>query len=76
MSICCEQGNEARVYEFVVRHFLACCSQDARAHETMVYIDVNGECFSASGLMIIAKNYLDVYIYDSWSDKVSTQFMT
>ena len=27
--------------------------------------------FSASGLMIIARNYLDVYPYDRWTAKVS-----
>lgn len=26
--------------------------------------------FSASGLMIIARNYLDVYPYDKWNAKV------
>lgn len=56
-----------------MRHFLACCSQDARGHETTVRIDINGEQFSASGLMVVAKNYLDVYIYESWSDKVRTE---
>lgn len=64
------QGNEGRVYEFIVRHFLACVSQDALGHETVVDIDIAEEKFSASGLMIIARNYLDVYPYDKWSAKV------
>ncbi|XP_061568007.1 DNA topoisomerase 3-alpha [Cololabis saira] len=64
------QGNEARLYEFIVRHFLACVSQDALGHETVVDIDIAREKFSTSGLMIIARNYLDVYPYDKWSAKV------
>ncbi|XP_046893588.1 DNA topoisomerase 3-alpha [Hypomesus transpacificus] len=64
------QGNEGRVYEFIVRHFLACVSQDAVGQETVVDIDIAQEKFSASGLMIIARNYLDVYPYDRWSAKV------
>ncbi|XP_034750172.1 DNA topoisomerase 3-alpha [Etheostoma cragini] len=64
------QGNEGRVYEFIVRHFLACVSQDALGQETVVDIDIAHENFSSSGLMIIAKNYLDVYPYDRWSAKV------
>lgn len=64
------QGNEGRVYEFIVRHFLACVSQDALGQETVVDIDIAQEKFSASGLMIIARNYLDVYPYDKWSAKV------
>nr|XP_020443489.1 DNA topoisomerase 3-alpha isoform X1 [Monopterus albus] len=64
------QGNEGRVYEFIVRHFLACVSQDALGHETVVDIDIAQEEFSTSGLMIIARNYLDVYPYDRWSAKV------
>uniref|UniRef100_A0A8C5A0A4 DNA topoisomerase n=1 Tax=Gadus morhua TaxID=8049 RepID=A0A8C5A0A4_GADMO len=64
------QGNEGRVYEFIVRHFLACVSQDAVGQETVVDIDIAHERFSASGLMIIARNYLDVYPYDRWSTKV------
>uniref|UniRef100_A0A4W6DER5 DNA topoisomerase n=1 Tax=Lates calcarifer TaxID=8187 RepID=A0A4W6DER5_LATCA len=64
------QGNEGRVYEFIVRHFLACISQDAQGQETVVDIDIAQEKFSTSGLMIIARNYLDVYPYDKWSAKV------
>ena len=64
------QGNEARLYEFVVRHFLACVSEDAKGQETTVEIDVNDEYFTASGLMILARNYLDVYPYDKWNSKV------
>lgn len=66
----CVQGNEGRVYEFIVRHFLACVSQDAVGQETVVDIDIAQEMFSASGLMIIERNYLDVYPYDRWSAKV------
>ncbi|XP_040927756.1 DNA topoisomerase 3-alpha isoform X2 [Betta splendens] len=64
------QGNEERVYEFIARHFLACVSQDALGQETVVDIDIAQEQFSTSGLMIIARNYLDVYPYDRWSAKV------
>lgn len=66
----CVKGNEGRLYEFIVRHFLACVSQDALGQETVVDIDIAQEKFSASGLMIIARNYLDVYPYDRWSAKV------
>ncbi|NXP60465.1 TOP3A topoisomerase, partial [Chloropsis cyanopogon] len=64
------QGNEQRLYEFIVRHFLACCSQDAKGQETTVEIDIAKEQFIAQGLMILARNYLEVYPYDKWSDKV------
>ena len=62
-------GNEARVFELIARHFLACVSRDAKGHETSVSIDVNGEKFSASGLTVLERNYLEVYPYDKWSDK-------
>uniref|UniRef100_A0A8C5TPG5 DNA topoisomerase n=1 Tax=Malurus cyaneus samueli TaxID=2593467 RepID=A0A8C5TPG5_9PASS len=64
------QGNEQRLYEFIVRHFLACCSQDAKGQETTVEISIANEQFIAQGLMILARNYLEVYPYDKWSDKV------
>ncbi|CAI9740965.1 DNA topoisomerase 3-alpha-like isoform X1 [Octopus vulgaris] len=63
------QGNEKKIYEFIVRHFLATCSQDAKGHETTVEIEIAQEKFTANGLMILAKNYLEVYPYDKWSDK-------
>ncbi|CAN1231064.1 DNA topoisomerase 3-alpha [Linum grandiflorum] len=43
-----------KVYELVVRHFLACVSQPAVGAETNVEIDIAGELFCASGRMILA----------------------
>lgn len=34
---------ERKVYEYVVRHFLACLSKDAEGEETIVNIEINGE---------------------------------
>ncbi|XP_017884787.1 DNA topoisomerase 3-alpha [Ceratina calcarata] len=62
-------GDEAEVYNYVVRHFLACLSSNAVGQETVVEIDIAGEKFIANGLRIIEKNYLEVYIYEKWSDK-------
>ncbi|XP_011031137.1 PREDICTED: DNA topoisomerase 3-alpha isoform X1 [Populus euphratica] len=59
-----------RLYELVVRHFLACVSQPAVGAETVVEIDIAGERFSASGRVILAKNYLDVYRFESWGDSM------
>ena len=67
-------GEEKKVYEFIVRHFLACCSKDAQGIETTVNLSVNKESFSASGLLVTARNYLDVYPYDSWIDQFIPQF--
>lgn len=36
-------GNERKVYEYIVRHFLACLSKDAEGLETTVEIDINNE---------------------------------
>ncbi|XP_057550339.1 DNA topoisomerase 3-alpha isoform X1 [Amaranthus tricolor] len=59
-----------KVYELVVRHFLACVSQPAVSAETTVEVDIAGELFSASGRVILAKNYLDVYRFESWGGSV------
>ncbi|CAJ2641484.1 unnamed protein product [Trifolium pratense] len=55
-----------RLYELVVRHFLACVSKPAVGAETTVEIDIAGELFSSCGRVILEKNYLDVYPYESW----------
>nr|XP_007137778.1 hypothetical protein PHAVU_009G154800g [Phaseolus vulgaris]ESW09772.1 hypothetical protein PHAVU_009G154800g [Phaseolus vulgaris] len=55
-----------KLYELVVRHFLACVSKPAIGAETTVEIDIAGELFSACGRVILEKNYLDVYHYESW----------
>lgn len=58
---------ERKVYEFVARHFLACCSQDAKGHQTNVQVSIASETFTASGLMVEERNYLDVYKYEKWT---------
>ncbi|CAH8601946.1 unnamed protein product [Schistosoma guineensis] len=85
------QGDEARLYELVTRHFLACLSTDAEGSETIVRLCIgkptlprtfnssistanlltseDGELFESKGLMILALNYLEVYIYDRWAEK-------
>ncbi|KAK7081074.1 DNA topoisomerase 3-alpha [Halocaridina rubra] len=37
------QSDEKKLYEFIVRHFLACVSKDALGQETIVEIDIAGE---------------------------------
>ncbi|KZZ96258.1 DNA topoisomerase III [Ascosphaera apis ARSEF 7405] len=57
---------EWRVYEFVVRRFLACCSDDAKGEATDISIKYGPESFHAHGLLVREKNYLEVYVYDKW----------
>lgn len=59
-------SDERRVYEFVVRRFLACCSEDAIGETTTVNLQYGDEGFHASGLVVLQRNYLDVYVYDRW----------
>ncbi|KAJ1811892.1 DNA topoisomerase 3-alpha, partial [Coemansia sp. RSA 2598] len=62
------QGDARRVYEFVTRRFLACCSENAKGQATEVEASIAGERFSTAGLMITERNYLDIYPYDRWSE--------
>lgn len=59
--------DQRRVYEFVVRRFLACCSEDAKGTATDVEITYGDEKFHAHGLVVLERNYLDVYVYDKWT---------
>ncbi|SLM39842.1 dna topoisomerase iii [Lasallia pustulata] len=58
--------DERRVYEFVVRRFLACCSEDAKGESTTVEIQYGDETFHTNGLIVMQRNYLDVYSYEKW----------
>ncbi|CAX42976.1 DNA topoisomerase III, putative [Candida dubliniensis CD36] len=58
--------NEKKVYEYVVRRFIACCSKDAVGMQTVATLKWGDEFFTANGLMVLEKNYLDVYIYKKW----------
>jgi DNA topoisomerase III len=59
-------ADEKKVYEFVVRRFLACCSDDAKGQATDIEFEWATETFHAHGLIVLERNYLDVYVYDKW----------
>ena len=74
-------GEDKSVYEFVTKRFLACCSDDALGQKTTVEIEIHGERFTAGGsfihmeaalhvvgLQVLARNYLEVYTYEKWTD--------
>ncbi|KAK4336755.1 hypothetical protein RND71_043770 [Anisodus tanguticus] len=63
------ENDEYKVYELIVRHFLACVSSDAIGKQMTVKININGEEFEANGLNVVHRNFLEVYIYQKWSDK-------
>lgn len=50
----------------MTRRFLACCSDDAKGQSTEVEVQYGDEMFHANGLIVLERNYLDVYVYDKW----------
>lgn len=62
-------AEEQSVYEFIVRTFLACCSEDAKGQQTTCEISYGPpERFHTSGLQVLERNFLDVYPYWKWND--------
>lgn len=59
-------ATERRVYEYIVRHFLACCSEDAKGQTTTLTLDWVGEKFTATGLVVLERNFLNVYPWAKW----------
>ncbi|KAL5599520.1 hypothetical protein FOVSG1_007332 [Fusarium oxysporum f. sp. vasinfectum] len=62
--------DEARLYEYVARRFLACCSDDAHGMATDVELEFGEERFNAHGVIVLERNYLDVFIYEKWNNTV------
>ncbi|KAK2592903.1 DNA topoisomerase [Conoideocrella luteorostrata] len=60
--------DEGRLYEYVVRRFLACCSEDALGMATNVDLQYGDENFTAHGVIVLERNYLNVFIYDKWDN--------
>lgn len=61
---------ENLIYELVCIHFLASCSKNAIGTQTDIVIEipVNGESFKATGLMVLEKNWMEVYAkYENWT---------
>jgi DNA topoisomerase III len=59
---------ERSVYKLVTKHYLACCSRDAVGKETQIVVRIGTEDFTAKGLMIIERNWLEVYHpFERWS---------
>ncbi|PPQ66473.1 hypothetical protein CVT24_007047 [Panaeolus cyanescens] len=58
--------DEKRVYDYITRRFLAACSKDAEGWQTTVEVTCGGEHFTATGLIVTARNYLEVFVYDKW----------
>ena len=60
--------NQRAVYTLVVKHYFACCSRDAIGKETILKVKMASEEFTAKGLMIIERNWLEIYQpWERWS---------
>ncbi|SCW04097.1 LAFE_0H05864g1_1 [Lachancea fermentati] len=57
---------EKKVYEYVTRHFLACCSEDSKGHSTTITLKWGPEKFTASGIVVLERNFLDIYHWMKW----------
>ncbi|KAI9482671.1 MAG: DNA topoisomerase [Benjaminiella poitrasii] len=67
-------GDPKRVYEFITRRFLASCWKNAIGFETTVEVRMDTEYFDTKGLMILERNFLEVYPYDKWKGNVIPEF--
>ncbi|KAG1501985.1 hypothetical protein G6F47_004716 [Rhizopus delemar] len=67
-------GEKLKVYEFIARRFLGACWKNAVGYETSVEAKIDEEYFDAKGLVILERNYLEVYIYDKWTGNVIPEF--
>jgi DNA topoisomerase III len=59
---------QRNVYILIVKHYLACVSRDAMGKETAIEVKMGTEIFAATGLMILERNWLDIYApWERWS---------
>ena len=66
---------EKKIYDLILRHFLATVSPDARGQETTIRVKMGDEYFNTKGLIIIDKGYLEIYPFDYWSNSYLPNFI-
>ena len=66
--------SEKRVYDLIIRHFLASVSLDAKGKETIIEIEIGEEIFTSKGLNIDDKGYLEIYPFEKWSNSYLPNF--
>ena len=54
-------GDEKRIYELIVKRFVSCFCDDAILDDKKVSVDIQGKKFSAKGLGIKRKGWMEVY---------------
>lgn len=67
-------GDEAKLFEFITRRFLATVSRDAQGFESVCKLTIAEETFTAKGLVVTDQGYLEVYPYEKWSDKTLPEY--
>jgi DNA topoisomerase III len=61
-------ATQRNVYILVVKHYLACVSRDALGKESALEVKMGTEVYTATGLMILERNWLDIYApRERWS---------
>ncbi|MGC8699693.1 MAG: DNA topoisomerase I [Candidatus Micrarchaeia archaeon] len=54
-------GEEEKVYDLIVKRFLACFADYATVEKSFVKLNINGEIYSASGEVIKKRGWIDFY---------------
>jgi len=54
-------GNERKLYDLIVRRFLASFADPARKERTKVSVDSKGELYNANGVVTKEANWIDIY---------------
>ena len=67
-------AKEKKVYDLIMRHFLATLSPDAKGQETTIRVQMGDEFFRTKGLIIEDKGYLEIYTFDYWKNSYVPDF--
>lgn len=60
---------EWRIYELIVRRFLASLTEDARAAVSAAELDIAGQCFTAEGYELLEANWRAIYPHYNKKEK-------
>lgn len=68
------KADEKQVYDYVTRRFLASCTTDAMGEETKIFIEMGGESFHTSGLLVKTLGFLTIFPYEKWTSKFVPEY--